>query len=78
MGRSAINAAANDDANLEASAELYAVYQPRKMKDRLPHPDPIVETTTLARTDPPDATYRHHLHDAVAQGWGAVQVKNPV
>jgi hypothetical protein len=44
------------------------VYQPRKVKDGLPHPDPIVE----------DATYRHHLHDAVAQGWGAVQVKNPV
>jgi len=32
MGRSAINAAANDDANLEAAAELYAVYQPRHVK----------------------------------------------
>jgi|AntAceMinimDraft_1070359.scaffolds.fasta_scaffold06935_1 hypothetical protein len=31
--RSAINAAANGD-NAEASAELYAVYQPRKVKVR--------------------------------------------
>jgi hypothetical protein len=37
-------------------------------QDGKPHPDPIVETTTLARTDPPDPTYTHHLQDAVSQG----------
>jgi hypothetical protein len=27
-----------------------------------------VETTTLARTDPPLPTYQHHLQDAVGSG----------
>ena len=33
-----------------------------------PHPDPVVETSTLAAVSPPLPTYQHHLQDAVASG----------
>ena len=31
------------------------------MHEGQPHPDPIVETATLASVTPPDITYAHHL-----------------
>ena len=31
------------------------------MAEGLPHPDPIVESQTLASVIPPDITYKHHL-----------------
>jgi hypothetical protein len=38
-----------------------AANSPAKVKEGKPHPDPIVESATLASVVPPDITYTHHL-----------------
>ncbi|KAG9510530.1 Protein strawberry notch-like 1, partial [Fragariocoptes setiger] len=42
-------------------AETYAEYMPSKLKIGLRHPDPVVETSSLATVIPPDITYRLNL-----------------
>jgi hypothetical protein len=37
--------------------------RPAKQKDGMPHPDAIVETSSLSSIFPPDITYKHHLQD---------------
>lgn len=47
----------------EENAELYSNYKPAR-SDRIgghPHPDPIVETASLAGVSPPEPSYAHHL-----------------
>lgn len=39
----------------------YTVYEPRKLKLGLPHPDPVVENNSMAAVDPPDLWYRLKL-----------------
>ena len=46
----------------EASEELYSNYQPSRVREGKDHPDPIVETSSLAGVTPPEPTYQHHLH----------------
>lgn len=35
----------------------YTVYEPRKLKLGVPHPDPVVENNSMAAVDPPDLWY---------------------
>lgn len=35
----------------------YTIYQPKKLKLGLPHPDPVVENTSMAAVDPPELWY---------------------
>lgn len=39
----------------------YTVYQPKKLKLGMPHPDPVVENTSMAAVDPPELCYRLKL-----------------
>lgn len=52
----------NDDENVEEEnmgvAETYADYMPTKLKLGRKHPDPVVETASLASVPPPDVLYR--------------------
>jgi hypothetical protein len=45
----------------EANVETFAPYKPKKLGFGCDHPDPVVETTSLASVDPPDVTYQLHL-----------------
>ena len=36
-------------------------YRPAKLGYGAPHPDPVVETASLAAVEPPDVTYELHL-----------------
>lgn len=55
---------ANGHHNLSKAQE----YQPAKLDFGKPHPDPVVETASLASVEPPDITYQLHLDDLVASG----------
>ena len=35
--------------------------RPKKLKEGKAHPDPVVETLSLAAVDPPPVTYQHAL-----------------
>lgn len=45
----------------EENSELYANYRPARLVGGHPHPDPIVETASLAGVSPPEPSYEHHL-----------------
>lgn len=49
-----------EDEDLEQVA-LYAQYRPSKVKGGRPHPDPIVESASLASIQPPEPTCDHLL-----------------
>ncbi|MEW5318589.1 MAG: hypothetical protein WDW38_009802 [Sanguina aurantia] len=53
-------------------AEIYTNYLPLKVQDKFPsarpHPDPIVETSSLSGVVPPNITYQHHLEEDVVSG----------
>jgi hypothetical protein len=38
-----------------------AICRPKKLKEGKAHPDPVVETLSLAAVDPPPVTYQHAL-----------------
>ena len=40
-------------------------YTPSKLKIGAAHPDPVVETASLAAVEPPDITYQLHLDDLI-------------
>ncbi|RNA44326.1 strawberry notch -like protein, partial [Brachionus plicatilis] len=46
-------------------AETYADYMPSKLKLGLKHPDPIVETSSLASVEPPDIWYELRMASSV-------------
>lgn len=52
--------------------KLYNEYEPKKILKAYPlarpHPDPIVETASLAGVTPPDLSYNHHLDEDVRAG----------
>ena len=57
-----------DEENLEEEenmgiAETYADYMPSKVTIGLKHPDPVVETASLASVVPPDVCYELSLPD---------------
>ena len=57
-----------DEENLEEEenmgiAETYADYMPSKVKIGIKHPDPVVETASLASVAPPDVWYKLALPD---------------
>lgn len=55
-----INRSTIDDDKAEDQmgvAETYADYMPAKLKFGAPHPDPVVETSTLSSIEPNDITY---------------------
>lgn len=35
----------------------YTVYRPKKLEIGVPHPDPVVENTSMAAVDPPELWY---------------------
>ncbi|CAM9778168.1 unnamed protein product, partial [Hapterophycus canaliculatus] len=52
----------------------YTVYRPKKLDIGVPHPDPVVENTSMAAVDPPELWYNLKLqelegeHDVVKSG----------
>jgi hypothetical protein len=52
-------AAAAASAEEEAETAQFANYAPKFVKEGAPHPDPCVETSTLAAVAPPQPTYKH-------------------
>ena len=52
-------AAAAASAEEEAETAQFANYTPKFVKEGAPHPDPCVETSTLAAVAPPQPTYKH-------------------
>ncbi|CAB0029995.1 unnamed protein product [Trichogramma brassicae] len=60
LATAAINPALFEEEEEEemAVAETYAVYKPSKLDCKNRHPDPVVETSTLASVEPVDITYR--------------------
>ncbi|XP_071789882.1 protein strawberry notch homolog 1-like [Asterias amurensis] len=46
-------------------AETYANYMPSKLKIGLPHPDPVVETSSMASVQPPNVYYRLSISEEV-------------
>lgn len=54
-----------DEAVEEQQGDLYAHYRPAKVDEGVPHPDPIVETSSLSGVQPPDVKYKHHIADCV-------------
>jgi len=55
----------NDDEDDTAEAVSYKPYRPVKVKFGRPHPDPVVENSTLAAVEPPDVTYSLALNGDV-------------
>lgn len=51
---------ANQDEEF-CEAETYSDYVPTKLKIGVPHPDPVVETSSLSTVEPPDVTYQLNL-----------------
>lgn len=47
--------------------ETYADYVPAKLKFGLPHPDPVVETSSLSTVEPPEIDYTLKLPDKVIE-----------
>ncbi|CAN0491720.1 unnamed protein product, partial [Ectocarpus sp. 12 AP-2014] len=39
----------------------YTVYRPKKLDIGIPHPDPVVENTSMAAVDPPELWYNLKL-----------------
>lgn len=39
----------------------YTVYRPKKLDLGIPHPDPVVENTSMAAVEPPELWYRLKL-----------------
>ena len=39
----------------------YTVYRPKKLHIGVPHPDPVVENTSMAAVDPPELWYNLKL-----------------
>uniref|UniRef100_A0A7S3QMH8 Strawberry notch AAA domain-containing protein n=1 Tax=Dunaliella tertiolecta TaxID=3047 RepID=A0A7S3QMH8_DUNTE len=52
---------AEEDEEEMDQVNLYAQYRPAKVREGENHPDPIVESQSLAGVTPPDVTYKHHL-----------------
>ena len=52
-----------------AEGVTFTDYRPAKLSYGAPHPDPVVETASLAAVEPPDVTYELHL-----QVWHCLQV----
>lgn len=53
----------DEDEEEEAAegGEIFADYRPSKLSIGKPHPDPVVETASLAAVEPPDITYKLHI-----------------
>ena len=56
------NGAGSDDEEEHEAGEIFADYRPSKLHIGMPHPDPVVETASLAAVEPPDITYELHIH----------------
>eukprot|EP00898_Chlorokybus_atmophyticus_P004114 jgi/Chlat1/4703/Chrsp3S00444 len=55
-----------DDAE-DAIGETFMEYKPAKWTIGKPHPDPVVETSSLSAVEPPDVTYRPVISDEIAE-----------
>jgi hypothetical protein len=49
------------DGSQEVVTNTFAPYVPKKLGFGGDHPDPVVETTSLAAVEPPNITYKLHL-----------------
>ncbi|CAN0356651.1 unnamed protein product, partial [Ectocarpus sp. 8 AP-2014] len=45
----------------------YTVYRPKKLDIGIPHPDPVVENTSMAAVDPPELWYNLKLQGDVVK-----------
>ncbi|KAK3589794.1 hypothetical protein CHS0354_015798 [Potamilus streckersoni] len=55
----------DDEAEELGQAETYAEYMPKKLKIGQKHPDPVVESSSLASVEPPDIWYKLSLPESV-------------
>ena len=57
----------SDSESEQEEGERFQAYQPSKLQIGCAHPDPVVETASLAGVEPPAITYQLHLDDVVAE-----------
>ncbi|CAD7698075.1 unnamed protein product [Ostreobium quekettii] len=50
------------------AGDTFQEYTPSKCKVGVPHPDPVVESSSLAAAEPPDITHKLRMQDAVSKG----------
>ncbi|KAL3856506.1 hypothetical protein ACJMK2_011256 [Sinanodonta woodiana] len=55
----------DEEAEELGQAETYAEYMPKKLKIGQKHPDPVVESSSLASVEPPDIWYKLSLPESV-------------
>ena len=55
----------DEEEDEDNAGETFMEYRPRKLEYGCPHPDPVVETASLAAVEPPDITHKLHLDDLV-------------
>ncbi|KAK9811987.1 hypothetical protein WJX73_006484 [Symbiochloris irregularis] len=57
-----------DDEEGHEQGETFSDYRPSKLALGIDHPDPVVETASLAAVEPPDVTYTLHIDDVIEAG----------
>lgn len=55
----------DDEGEEHEPGEVFADYRPAKLQAGEPHPDPVVETASLAAVEPPDVTHDLAIQDLV-------------
>lgn len=55
------------DAPREVGGGTFVTYQPAKLKGGAPHPAPIIQTASLAATEPPDISYYPKFDPAIVE-----------
>ncbi len=61
-----------------AEGLTFTDYSPAKLPFGLQHPDPVVETASLAAVEPPDVTYKLHMEVRVHPCQFNASLHNPV
>jgi hypothetical protein len=62
---SQLNTEFNEDAESAVPQETYTTYEPKKLKLGKPHPDQVVETSSLASVEPPEIAYQLKMPNTV-------------
>eukprot|EP00752_Nemacystus_decipiens_P001612 g1572.t1 len=77
-GDGAADGGGGDEGFLDAGDVSYTPYRPAKVRIGKPHPDPVVENTTLAAVAPKDPTYQPHLPPQSLEQLSEVQMESIV
>ncbi|KAK9794625.1 hypothetical protein WJX73_001066 [Symbiochloris irregularis] len=57
-----------EEEEIQEPGETFSDYHPSKLSLGIQHPDPVVETASLAAVEPPDVHYQLHIDDVIQAG----------